>query len=74
AMAVVKDSEALTPRELEEAQALMARQPAGEQDKALSARDRILQDLLFQKQQRALLAYKGSLRARVPIDINRALL
>src|SRR6185436_2620907 len=54
---VIRDAVALTPAEIAEAQALMARQPQSESKDGLTANERILQDFLFQKQQRALLAY-----------------
>jgi len=71
---IVRDSVALTPAEIAEAQALMARQPQTESKDGISANDRILQDFLFQKQQRALLAYAQSLKARIPVEIHRELL
>ncbi|ALA57301.1 SurA N-terminal domain-containing protein [Nitrospira moscoviensis] len=71
---VVRDSVALTPSEIAEGQALMARPQDGDPAKAASAKDRVLQDMLFQKQQRALMAYQESLKARVPIKIHRELL
>lgn len=73
AMMVVRDSVALTPAEIAEAQALMARQPAGG-GPGQAAQERILQDFLFQKQQRALLAYKESMKASVPIKVRQELL
>jgi len=74
AQMVIRDSVALTPDEIAEAQALVARQPQPESPTGPLARDRILQDLLFQKQQRALQAYKESVRARIPIEIHKELL
>jgi hypothetical protein len=71
---VVRDSVALTPSEIAEGQALMARPQDGDPAKAASAKDRVLQDMLFQKQQRALMAYQESLKAKVPIKIHRELL
>jgi peptidyl-prolyl cis-trans isomerase D len=64
---------ALTPAEIAEAQALMARQaqPTGP---GASANQRILQDFLFQKQQRALMAYKESMKGRIPIEVHKELL
>ncbi len=73
AMMIVRDSVALTPAEITEAQALMARQPAGDESGA-TAKERILQDFLFQKQQRAIMAYKESMKASVPIKIRKELL
>jgi peptidyl-prolyl cis-trans isomerase D len=71
---VVRDAVALTPSELAEAQALMVRQPESDPAKATAARDRAVQDMLFQKQQRALTAYTEALKARLPIKIHRELL
>lgn len=71
---VIRDSVALTPSEISEAQALMARQPQSDPKTGASASDRILQDFLFQKQQRALVAYTQSLKARIPIEIHKELL
>lgn len=71
---VVLDSVALTPSEIAEAQALMAHQPQAESASGPSARERILQDFLFQKQQRALMAYKEAMKAKVPIQIHKELL
>ena len=68
---VVLDSVALTPSEIAEAQALMAHQPQAESASGPSARERILQDFLFQKQQRALMAYKEAMKAKVPIQIHK---
>lgn len=77
AMMVVQDSVALTPAEIAEAQSLMARQPAGANSGKVTsdaAKERILQDLLFQKQQRALMAYNESIKASVPVKIRHELL
>ncbi len=74
AMTVVRDSVSLTPAEIAEAQSLMARQTETQSSAGSSANDRILQDFLFQKQQRALMAYKESMKARVPIQIHKELL
>lgn len=74
AKTIIRDSVALTPAEIAEAQALVARQPRTEGAGGPSATERILQDVLFQKQQRALLAYKESMKARIPIQIHKELL
>lgn len=71
---VVSDAVALTPAELAEAQALMLRQPDPDPAEAAGAKDRAIQDVLFQKQQRTLAAYAQSLRATLPITIRRELL
>lgn len=71
---VVRDAVALTPSELAEAQALMLRQPESDPAKAAAAKDRAMQDLLFQKQQRALMAYTEALKTKLPIKIHRELL
>jgi peptidyl-prolyl cis-trans isomerase D len=71
---VVRESVALTPAEISEAQALMTRPQDSDPTKAATAKDRILQDMLLQKQQRALVAFEESLKTRVPIKIHRELL
>jgi peptidyl-prolyl cis-trans isomerase D len=71
---MVADSVTLTPAELAEAQALVLRQPDSDPGKAAAAKDRAVQDVLFQKQQRALMAYTQSLRATIPIKVHRELL
>ena len=50
---MVSEAVALTPAELAEAQALTLRQPDPDPAKAAAAKDRAVQDVLFQKQQRA---------------------
>jgi peptidyl-prolyl cis-trans isomerase D len=74
ARTIIRDAVALTPAELAEAQALILRQPESDPAKAAAAKDRAVQDVLFQKQQRALMAYTESLKTAVPIKINRELL
>ena len=74
ARTIVLDSVALTPAEIAEGQALMAQQPPGESASGAPTGDRILQAFLFQKQQRAVMAYKEAVKARVPIEIHRELL
>jgi hypothetical protein len=64
----------LTPAELVEAQALTLRQPDPDPAKAAAAKDRAIQDVLFQKQQRALMAYAQALKATLPIQIHREML
>jgi peptidyl-prolyl cis-trans isomerase D len=73
---IVRDSVALTPAEITEAQTLMARQSQTESSgqAAQTANERLLQDFLFQKQQRALMAYQEALKAQVPIQIHKELL
>lgn len=71
---IVRDSVALTPSEISEGQALMTRPQDSDPAKAATAKDRVLQDMLFQKQQRALVAYQESLKAKIPIKIHRELL
>jgi peptidyl-prolyl cis-trans isomerase D len=71
---IILDSVALTPAEVAEAEALVAHQPKDEKAEGAAARDRILQDLLFQKQQRALLAFREAMRAKTPIKIRKELL
>ncbi|MBI3357029.1 MAG: SurA N-terminal domain-containing protein [Nitrospirae bacterium] len=71
---VVRDSVALTPSEISEGQALMTRPQDSNPANSAAAKDRVLHDLLFQKQQRALVAYQESLKAKIPIKIHRELL
>ncbi|MDH4185994.1 MAG: SurA N-terminal domain-containing protein [Nitrospira sp.] len=74
ARVVIRDAVALTPAELAEAQALTLRQTESDPAKADAAKNRAIQDVLFQKQQRALVAYTESLKATIPITIHRELL
>jgi peptidyl-prolyl cis-trans isomerase D len=74
AMAVVRDSVALTPGEIAEGESLMARQTETDPTSGPTARERILQDFLHQKQERALIAYQEAMRARLPIQIRKELL
>lgn len=71
---IIADAVALTPTELAEAQALMLRQPESDPAKVAEAKERAVQDVLLQKQQRALLAYTQSLKATIPITIHRELM
>jgi peptidyl-prolyl cis-trans isomerase D len=71
---LISDAVTLTPSELAEAQALTLRQTESDPAKAAAARDRAIQDVLLQKQQRALTAYTQSLKATIPIHIHRELL
>jgi peptidyl-prolyl cis-trans isomerase D len=52
----------------------MTRPQDSDPTKAATAKDRILQDMLLQKQQRALVAFEESLKTSVPIKIHRELL
>jgi peptidyl-prolyl cis-trans isomerase D len=52
----------------------MTRQQDSDPTKSAAAKDRVLQDILFQKQQRALMAFQESLKTQVPIKIHRELL
>jgi peptidyl-prolyl cis-trans isomerase D len=70
----VSEAVALTPAELSEAHALMLRQPDPDPAKASAAKERAVQDVLLQKQQRTLAAYALSLKATLPITIRRELL
>jgi peptidyl-prolyl cis-trans isomerase D len=74
AVAVVFDSVALTPAEIEEAKTLMARPTSPDSPAGSPARDRILQDMLFQKQQRAVMAFREAMRAKVSVQIKKELL
>jgi len=71
---IIRDAVALTPAELAEAQTLTLRQTESDPAKAAAAKDHAVQDVLFQKQQRALIAYTESLKTTIPIKINRELL
>jgi len=71
---MISDAVALTPAELVEAQALMLRQQDPDPAKAAAAKERAIQDVLFQKQQRTLAAYAQSLKATLPITVRRELL
>jgi len=71
---LVRDAVALTPPEIADGQALMTRQQDSDPTKAAAAKDRVLQDILFQKQQRALMAFQESLKTQVPVKIHRELL
>jgi peptidyl-prolyl cis-trans isomerase D len=68
---IVRDSVALTPWEIAEGQALTTKP---QDPNAPTAKDRALQDMLFQKQQRALAAYQEALKAKIPTKIHRELL
>jgi SurA N-terminal domain len=70
AIALVRDSVALTPSEAAEAQTLMARQ-AQVEGTAQASSQPLLQDFLFQKQQRALLAFQEGLKAHTPVKIHK---
>lgn len=74
AVAVVFDSVALTPAEIEEAKTLMARPSTPDSPGGPSAKDRILQDMLFQKRQRAVMAFREAMRAKVNVQIKKELL
>jgi len=71
---VVRDAVALTPSEIAEGQILMMRPQGPDPTKALAAQNRVLQDMLLQKQQRAIQAYQESLKAKIAIKIHRELL
>lgn len=71
---MISDAVTLTPSELAEAQALTLRQPESDPAKAAAAKERAIQDVLLQKQQRALMAYTQSLKATIPITVHRELL
>lgn len=71
---VIMDAVALTPSEFSEAQALVTRQGEADPAKAPAAKERIFQSFLFQKQQRALIAYAQSMKAKIPIKTHKELL
>lgn len=75
ARTIVRDSVALTPAEIAEAQTLLARQTPRESGQtAQTANERVLQDFLFQKQQRALMAFQEALKSQVAIQIHKEML
>jgi peptidyl-prolyl cis-trans isomerase D len=74
AMTVVRDSVALTPAEITEAQSLIARQAPVEPGAGPTASERILQDFLLQKQERALAAYQEAMKARLPIQVHKEMM
>ena len=71
---VVRDSVALTPSEISEGQALTTRAQDSDSPDLIAGRDRAIQDMLLQKQQRALAAYQESLKAKIPVTVRRELL
>jgi SurA-like protein len=71
---VIMDAVALTPSEFSEAQALVTRQGETDPTKASAAKERIFQSFLFQKQQRALMAYAESMKTKIPIKTHKELL
>jgi len=71
---VVRDAVALTPSEVAEGQALTTRPQNSDPTNPLTGRERAIQDMLLQKQQRALQAYQEALKAKIPIKIHRELL
>ncbi len=71
---IVRDSVALTPAEIAEGQSLMTRPQDSDPTKAAEAKQRVLEDMLLQKQQRALVSFQQSMKAKLPITIRRELL
>ncbi|WHZ13300.1 MAG: Peptidyl-prolyl cis-trans isomerase PpiD [Nitrospira sp.] len=71
---VIMDAVALTPSEYTEAQALVTREGEKDPAKAEAAKERIFQSFLFQKQQRALMAYSESMKSRIPIKVHKELM
>ena len=71
---VVRNAVTLTPAEVAEGQILMMRPQGPDPKQAIAAKDRVLQDMLLQKQQRALQAYQEALKTKIPIKIHRELL
>jgi peptidyl-prolyl cis-trans isomerase D len=71
---VIMDAVALTPAEVSEAQALMTREGESDPAKAAATKERIFQNFLFQKQQRALAAYTESLKTKITIKVHKELL
>jgi len=74
AMTVIRDSVALTPAEISDAQSLIARQKTEDAAAAQTTRERILQDYLLQKQERALSAYEQAMKTRLAIKIHKEML
>lgn len=70
---MVRDSVALTPSELAEAESLAARQSQGGQE-GKGQSSTVIRDFLAQKQQRALAAYAEELRTTIPVKIRKDLL
>lgn len=71
---LVLESVSLTPEEIAEAEALAKRQASDAEKSMAEALAQVKEDLLFQKQQRALSAFKSSMKAKAPIEINREFL
>jgi hypothetical protein len=71
---IVRDSVALTPAEIAEGQSLMTRPQDSDPAKAAEAKQRVLDDMLLQKQQRALVSFQQSMKAKLPVTIRRELL
>jgi len=68
------DAVALTPSEYAEAQTLASREGESDPAKAAIIKERVHQNLLFQKQQRALMAYSESMKSKVPVKIHKELM
>lgn len=71
---VIMDAVALTPSEFSEAQVMVTRQAETDPSKASAAKERIFQSFLFQKQQRAMMAYAESMKTKIPIKTHKELL
>lgn len=71
---VIMDAVALTPSEYAEAQTLTSREGESDPAKAAIIKERVYQNLLFQKQQRALMAYSESMKSKVPVKIHKELM
>lgn len=71
---VIMDAVALTPTEYSEAQALVTREGEKDPAKAEATKERIFQSFLFQKQQRALMAYSESMKSKIPIKVHKELM
>ncbi len=71
---IVRDSVGLTPAEIAEGQSLMTRPQDSDPAKAAEAKQRVLDDMLLQKQQRALISFQQSMKAKIPITVRRELL
>jgi hypothetical protein len=71
---IVRDSVSLTPAEMAEGQSLMTKPQDSDPGKAAETKQRVLDDMLLQKQQRALISFQQSMKAKLPVTIRRELL
>jgi len=71
---LVVEATTLTPAELKEAQALAARQGKEGEEPDVATLERTKQQFLFQKRQRAMLAFQTAMRAKANIQVVEELL